>query len=113
MDRFSAGNEVAFRVGFSGHSGHLRLEPLPPVERHNPLRSLPDFILVSTHSGRHPQFHPGLSIFVSSLGRGGGQKWRLSTSFSISLDRFLEELGATLVTLEAVHAYSIHVFCFS
>ncbi|CAA6656755.1 unnamed protein product [Spirodela intermedia] len=33
MDRISAGNEVAFRVGFSGHSGHLRLEPLPPAKR--------------------------------------------------------------------------------
>ncbi|KAL5983261.1 hypothetical protein ACLOJK_017345 [Asimina triloba] len=42
-----AANEVAFRVGFSGYSGHLRLEPLPPVERHDPLRSIPDFILVT------------------------------------------------------------------
>ncbi|XP_010928932.1 DExH-box ATP-dependent RNA helicase DExH11 isoform X2 [Elaeis guineensis] len=45
MDRITAANEVAFRIGFSGHSGHLRLEPLPPVESSNPLRSLPDFIL--------------------------------------------------------------------
>lgn len=44
MDRIQAANELAFRVGFSGHSGHLRLEPLPPVERSNPLKSLPDFI---------------------------------------------------------------------
>ncbi|PSS09457.1 DExH-box ATP-dependent RNA helicase [Actinidia chinensis var. chinensis] len=44
MDRITATNELAFRVGFSGHSGHLRIEPLPPVERPNPLNSLPDFI---------------------------------------------------------------------
>ncbi|GFY84287.1 hypothetical protein Acr_03g0010610 [Actinidia rufa] len=47
MDRIAATNELAFRVGFSGHSGHLRIEPLPPVERPNPLNSLPNFILVS------------------------------------------------------------------
>lgn len=47
MDRITAANELAFRVGFSGHSGHLRLEPLPPVERSNPLKSVPDFILPS------------------------------------------------------------------
>lgn len=40
-----AANELSFRIGFSGHSGHLRLEPLPPVEGSNPLRSLPDLIL--------------------------------------------------------------------
>ncbi|MQL85014.1 hypothetical protein Taro_017524, partial [Colocasia esculenta] len=45
MERVPAGNETAFRVGFTGHSGHLRLELLPPVEGNNPLRSLPDFIL--------------------------------------------------------------------
>ncbi|KAH9324105.1 hypothetical protein KI387_004283 [Taxus chinensis] len=45
MDRLVASNELPFRVGFTGHSGHLRLEPLPPVERPNPLRSLPDFVL--------------------------------------------------------------------
>ncbi|KAG0473479.1 hypothetical protein HPP92_015336 [Vanilla planifolia] len=45
MDRIVASNELAFRIGFSGHSGHLRLEPLPPVERLNPLKSLPDFVL--------------------------------------------------------------------
>ncbi|KAJ0987857.1 hypothetical protein J5N97_006213 [Dioscorea zingiberensis] len=45
MDRITAANEVAFKIGFSGHSGHLRLEPLPPVERSNSLKSLPDFIL--------------------------------------------------------------------
>ncbi|KAL6565185.1 Antiviral helicase ski2 [Orobanche minor] len=45
MDRITAANELSFRVGFSGHSGHLRVEPLPPVERHNLLRTLPDFTL--------------------------------------------------------------------
>ncbi|THU46300.1 hypothetical protein C4D60_Mb09t03470 [Musa balbisiana] len=45
MERVVATNEVAFRVGFTGYSGHLRLEPLPPVQRPTPLSSLPDFIL--------------------------------------------------------------------
>ncbi|XP_072985738.1 DExH-box ATP-dependent RNA helicase DExH11 isoform X1 [Typha latifolia] len=45
MERLTAANEVAFRIGFSGHSGHLRLEPLPPVERSNSLTSLPEFII--------------------------------------------------------------------
>ncbi|KAM0953407.1 putative RNA helicase [Dioscorea sansibarensis] len=45
MDRITAANEVAFKIGFSGHGGHLRLEPLPPVERSNSVKSLPDFIL--------------------------------------------------------------------
>ncbi|PON70872.1 ATP-dependent RNA helicase Ski [Parasponia andersonii] len=45
MDPVKAANELYFRVGFSGHSGHLRLEPLSTVERSNPLNSLPDFIL--------------------------------------------------------------------
>lgn len=44
MNRIQVGHDASFRVGFSGHSGHLRLEPLPPVERPNPLSSLPDFI---------------------------------------------------------------------
>ncbi|KAL9169534.1 hypothetical protein ABFS82_04G085500 [Erythranthe guttata] len=46
MDRVPAPNELPFRVGFTGHSGRLRVEPLPPVERRrNPLDSLPDFVL--------------------------------------------------------------------
>ncbi|GFP91206.1 helicase ski2w [Phtheirospermum japonicum] len=45
MDRVTAANELSFRVGFTGHAGHLRIEPLPPVDRPNPLHSLPDFIL--------------------------------------------------------------------
>ncbi|KAE9591144.1 hypothetical protein Lal_00039818 [Lupinus albus] len=44
MDPIHATNELSFRVGFSGHSGHLRVEPLSTVERSNPLRSIPDFI---------------------------------------------------------------------
>ncbi|XP_059428943.1 DExH-box ATP-dependent RNA helicase DExH11 isoform X2 [Corylus avellana] len=45
MDRIEAANELAFRVGFSGHSGHLRVEPISTVERSDPVKSLPDFIL--------------------------------------------------------------------
>ncbi|XP_074268042.1 DExH-box ATP-dependent RNA helicase DExH11 isoform X2 [Silene latifolia] len=45
MDRIQVGNELSFRVGFTGHSGHLRVEPLPPVEGENPLRDIPDFII--------------------------------------------------------------------
>lgn len=48
MDRIPVGNDLAFRVGLTGHSGHLYIEPLPPVEAHNPLRDLPDFVLVSS-----------------------------------------------------------------
>ncbi|RDY00043.1 DExH-box ATP-dependent RNA helicase DExH11, partial [Mucuna pruriens] len=44
MDPIQAANELSFRVGFSGHSGHLRVEPLTTEERRNPLRSIPDFI---------------------------------------------------------------------
>lgn len=46
MDRIDAANELAFRVGFTGHSGHLSIEPLPPVYRPRPVDSLPEFILV-------------------------------------------------------------------
>ncbi|XP_023524556.1 DExH-box ATP-dependent RNA helicase DExH11-like [Cucurbita pepo subsp. pepo] len=45
MDPIEATKELSFRVGFSGHSGHLRVEPLSTVERSSPVRSLPDFIL--------------------------------------------------------------------
>ncbi|KAJ8749712.1 hypothetical protein K2173_012263 [Erythroxylum novogranatense] len=45
MNRIKATDELSFRVGFSGHSGHLRVEPLSTVERSNPVKSLPDFIL--------------------------------------------------------------------
>lgn len=45
MDRIDAANELSFRVGFTGHSGHLRIEPLPPVYSPRPVDSLPDLIL--------------------------------------------------------------------
>lgn len=45
MDRINVVNELPFRVGFTGHSGHLRIQPLPPVQSSDPLHSLPDFIL--------------------------------------------------------------------
>lgn len=45
MDRIIAAKELSFRIWFTGHSGHLRIEPLPPVERDTPLNSIPDFIL--------------------------------------------------------------------
>ncbi|XP_052185794.1 DExH-box ATP-dependent RNA helicase DExH11 isoform X2 [Diospyros lotus] len=44
MDRIVAAKELAFRVGFTGYSGHLRVEPLSPLERPNGLSSLPDFV---------------------------------------------------------------------
>lgn len=47
MDRLVAAKELSFRIGFTGHSGHLTIEPLPPVERDTPHNSIPDFILVS------------------------------------------------------------------
>ncbi|OMO90526.1 hypothetical protein COLO4_19087 [Corchorus olitorius] len=45
MKPIEAANGLSFRVGFSGHSGHLRVEPLYTEERDNPIKSLPDFIL--------------------------------------------------------------------
>uniref|UniRef100_A0A2P2LY90 Ski2 N-terminal domain-containing protein n=1 Tax=Rhizophora mucronata TaxID=61149 RepID=A0A2P2LY90_RHIMU len=45
MNRIKATDELSFRVGFSGHSGHLRIEPISGVERSDPVKSLPDFIL--------------------------------------------------------------------
>ncbi|KAI4373417.1 hypothetical protein MLD38_011543 [Melastoma candidum] len=44
MEPIEAANGLSFRVGFTGHSGHLRLEPLSTPERRNPLKSVPDFI---------------------------------------------------------------------
>lgn len=46
MEPIQAANGLSFRVGLSGHSGHLRLEPLSTVERTNPVNTVPDFILV-------------------------------------------------------------------
>ncbi|KAJ0248349.1 DExH-box ATP-dependent RNA helicase DExH11 [Hirschfeldia incana] len=44
MNRFEAANELAFRVGFSGHGGHLRVEPLYTAESDGAVSSLPDFV---------------------------------------------------------------------
>lgn len=55
MDRLFAANEFPFRVGFTGHSGHLRVEPLPPVERRTPLRSLPDLVLPPAFEPETPE----------------------------------------------------------
>ncbi|KAF5786110.1 putative RNA helicase [Helianthus annuus] len=41
MDRIETVRELPFRVGFTGHSGHIRIDPLPST----PLNPLPDFIL--------------------------------------------------------------------
>ncbi|KAB2089405.1 hypothetical protein ES319_A03G058800v1 [Gossypium barbadense] len=45
MKPIQAANGFSFRVGFSGYSGHLRVEPLYTEERDNPIKSLPDFVL--------------------------------------------------------------------
>jgi hypothetical protein len=37
----SPASEVPFRVSFSGHGGHLRLDPTP-----NPPSPIPEFVLV-------------------------------------------------------------------
>lgn len=39
------GGELPFRLALTGHGGHLRVEPLPPVMRDTLLSSLPDLIL--------------------------------------------------------------------
>lgn len=53
MNRVQAGNELGFRVGFSGHGGHLRVEPLYTAERDDAVNSLPDFVSVSFLIKRH------------------------------------------------------------
>ncbi|CAN1232076.1 DExH-box ATP-dependent RNA helicase DExH11 [Linum grandiflorum] len=45
MNRIYATDELACRVGFSGHSGHLRVEPITTFERDDPIKSLPDFVI--------------------------------------------------------------------
>ncbi|PIA54426.1 hypothetical protein AQUCO_00900760v1 [Aquilegia coerulea] len=55
MDRIDAGTDIAFRIGFTGYSGHLRVEPLPPVERFDPIKSLPDFIHPSAFQEETPE----------------------------------------------------------
>nr|GLL30960.1 DExH-box ATP-dependent RNA helicase DExH11 isoform X2 [Ipomoea trifida] len=54
MDRIEAAKELPFRVGFTGHSGHLTIEPLPPVERPKPLDSLP-FVLPPAFPDETPE----------------------------------------------------------
>lgn len=54
MDRLVAAKELSFRIGFTGHSGHLTIEPLPPVERETPLNSIPDFILPPAYPKETP-----------------------------------------------------------
>ncbi|XP_068638074.1 DExH-box ATP-dependent RNA helicase DExH11 [Aristolochia californica] len=55
MDRVVAANELAFRIGFSGYSGHLRLEPQPAVECTNPLDSIPDLVLPPAFEPETPE----------------------------------------------------------
>ncbi|KAK9940700.1 hypothetical protein M0R45_017345 [Rubus argutus] len=55
MDPIEAAKELSFRVGFSGHSGHLRLEPLCTVERSDPVKSLPDFVLPPAFARETPE----------------------------------------------------------
>ncbi|ONI00017.1 hypothetical protein PRUPE_6G062900 [Prunus persica] len=55
MDPIVAANGLSFRVGFSGHSGHLRLEPLSTDESSNPVNSLPDFILPPAFARETPE----------------------------------------------------------
>ncbi|XP_024161355.1 DExH-box ATP-dependent RNA helicase DExH11 isoform X1 [Rosa chinensis] len=55
MDPIQAAKELSFRVGFSGHSGHLRLEPLCTVERSDPVKSLPDFVLPPAFARETPE----------------------------------------------------------
>ncbi|XP_042402633.1 DExH-box ATP-dependent RNA helicase DExH11-like isoform X2 [Zingiber officinale] len=84
MERVVAANEVAFSLGFTGHSGHLHLEPLHPVVRPNSLTSLPDFILPpafpqETHermreSIEENYFHPEVDLDEFSV-QNSGRWW--------------------------------------
>lgn len=44
MERIDAGNGLSFRIGFTGHSGHLYLEPLPSDQSSSRLDELPDYV---------------------------------------------------------------------
>lgn len=46
---FCVGGGFPFKVSLTGYSGHLKIEPLPPVYRENGLSNLPNFILVSSN----------------------------------------------------------------
>ncbi|KAI3774096.1 hypothetical protein L1987_48639 [Smallanthus sonchifolius] len=52
MDRIDTVRELPFRVGFTGHSGHLRIEPILPVQQSN---SLPEFILPPAFAKETPE----------------------------------------------------------
>ncbi|KAI7756452.1 hypothetical protein M8C21_002341 [Ambrosia artemisiifolia] len=45
MDRIETVRELAFRIGFTGHSGHIRIEPLPSSSSSSDTPLLPDLIL--------------------------------------------------------------------
>ncbi|XVF19931.1 hypothetical protein REPUB_Repub11eG0153900 [Reevesia pubescens] len=55
MKPIQAANGFSFRVGISGHSGHLRVEPLYTEERDNPIKSLPDFVLPPAFPSETPE----------------------------------------------------------
>ncbi|XP_024988719.1 DExH-box ATP-dependent RNA helicase DExH11 isoform X1 [Cynara cardunculus var. scolymus] len=55
MDRIDTVKELPFRVGFTGHSGHIRIEPLPPVQQSSPINSLPEFILPPAFARETPE----------------------------------------------------------
>ncbi|KAK6935765.1 Ski2, N-terminal domain [Dillenia turbinata] len=83
MDRIEVANGLPFRVSFSGHSGHLRVEPLPPVQRPKPLDHLPDFILPPAFVKETPEsikgfieekyLFPGLDPYEFSAEKAGRQ----------------------------------------
>ncbi|XP_038706766.1 DExH-box ATP-dependent RNA helicase DExH11 isoform X2 [Tripterygium wilfordii] len=83
MDRVKAGNELSFRVGFSGYSGHLRVEPISTVERTDPVSLLPDFILPPAFPRETPEsirehieekyLMPGLDVDEFSPEKAGKQ----------------------------------------
>ncbi|CAH1423609.1 unnamed protein product [Lactuca virosa] len=55
MDRIETVKELPFRVGFTGHSGHIRIEPLPPVKKSTSIDSLPEFILPPAFARETPE----------------------------------------------------------
>uniref|UniRef100_A0A7N0U3N2 RNA helicase n=2 Tax=Kalanchoe fedtschenkoi TaxID=63787 RepID=A0A7N0U3N2_KALFE len=44
MDRIELVKDMPFRIGFTGHAGHMRIQPLSPTETPTRLKSLPDFV---------------------------------------------------------------------
>ncbi|KAJ9552373.1 hypothetical protein OSB04_016418 [Centaurea solstitialis] len=55
MDRIDTVKELPFRVGFTGHSGHIRIEPLPPVQQSTSINTLPEFILPPAFARETPE----------------------------------------------------------